>query len=55
MSFMSRPVFGIGLDTRFNGLEVCAGDPGWLISDALEADRAGLDVVTVTDHPCSGG
>ncbi|WP_211265794.1 LLM class flavin-dependent oxidoreductase [Actinacidiphila oryziradicis] len=52
---MNGPVFGIGLDTGFNGMDVSAGDPGRLISDAQEADRARLDVVTVTDHPYHGG
>jgi hypothetical protein len=44
-SFMSTPVFGVGLElpTGFMGMEVSTGDPGRLISDAAqEADRAGL-------------
>jgi alkanesulfonate monooxygenase SsuD/methylene tetrahydromethanopterin reductase-like flavin-dependent oxidoreductase (luciferase family) len=52
---MRSPVFGIGLDTGFNGMQGSPGDPDRLISDAQEADRAGLDVVTVTDHPYHGG
>ncbi|OZM76241.1 LLM class flavin-dependent oxidoreductase [Pseudonocardia sp. MH-G8] len=44
-------VFGMGLDSGFNGLGVVPFDPARLIADAREADRAGLDVVSVTDHP----
>jgi len=44
-------VFGMGLDSGFNGLGVGHYDPATLIADAREADRAGLDVVSVTDHP----
>jgi hypothetical protein len=47
---MNRPVFGVGLDTGFNGIDVSAGDPSQSIFDAQEADGARLDLVTVTDH-----
>jgi len=52
---MRLPIFGIGLDTGFNGMQLSTGDPDRLISDAQEADQAGLDVVTVTDHTYHGG
>ncbi|GAB3441376.1 LLM class flavin-dependent oxidoreductase [Streptomonospora sediminis] len=48
-------LFGIGLDTGFNGMAASPGDPGQVVSDAQAADRAGLDVVTMTDHPYNGG
>ncbi|GAA4889438.1 LLM class flavin-dependent oxidoreductase [Streptomonospora salina] len=48
-------LFGIGLDSGFNGVEESPGDSDQLVSDARMADRAGLDVVTVTDHPYHGG
>ncbi|MFB9926799.1 LLM class flavin-dependent oxidoreductase [Amycolatopsis halotolerans] len=44
-------VFGVRLDSGFNGTAVGEGDPARLIAEAQEADHAGLDVVTVTDHP----
>jgi alkanesulfonate monooxygenase SsuD/methylene tetrahydromethanopterin reductase-like flavin-dependent oxidoreductase (luciferase family) len=50
-----RTVFGIGLDSGFNGMDVTPGDPETLIRHAKEADSAGLDVVTVTDHPYHHG
>ena len=44
-------IFGIGLDTGFNGAETGIHDPRLLVSHARNADRDGLDVVTMTDHP----
>jgi hypothetical protein len=35
-------------------MEVSAGEPDQLTSDAQAEDRAGLDVVTLADHPYSG-
>jgi alkanesulfonate monooxygenase SsuD/methylene tetrahydromethanopterin reductase-like flavin-dependent oxidoreductase (luciferase family) len=46
-------VFGIGLDTGFNGAAVGFRDAGHLLAQARNADRDGLDVVTMTDHPYS--
>ncbi|GAA3526505.1 LLM class flavin-dependent oxidoreductase [Amycolatopsis ultiminotia] len=44
-------IFGIGLDTGFNGADAGIHDPAVLLSQARNADRDGLDVVTMTDHP----
>ncbi|GAA0901320.1 LLM class flavin-dependent oxidoreductase [Pseudonocardia zijingensis] len=46
-------LFGIGLDTGFNGAVSGIRDAGHLLAQARNADRDGLDVVTMTDHPYS--
>jgi alkanesulfonate monooxygenase SsuD/methylene tetrahydromethanopterin reductase-like flavin-dependent oxidoreductase (luciferase family) len=46
-------VFGVGLDTGFNGVVAGIRDAGHLLAQARNADRDGLDVVTMTDHPYS--
>ncbi|WP_033289639.1 LLM class flavin-dependent oxidoreductase [Amycolatopsis jejuensis] len=48
-------IFGIALDSGFSGAVESDGDPARLIADAQEADRAGLDIVTVSDHPYHAG
>ena len=46
-------LFGIGLDTGFNGAVTGIRDAGRLLAQARNADHDGLDVVTLTDHPYS--
>lgn len=46
-------VFGVALDTGFNGAVTGIRDAGRLVAQARNADRDGLDVVTMTDHPYS--